>query len=203
MNRSMTLTSQRFYHPLLAASVMVCAVTNVAGADDGALRAKYPQPDFQPPAFNMQPGFGEEWVPKPFGAGNFGGQFRVRYEEAQEPGSIESSAAPYSSSSMPALIGSDKEPIGLSQSANFHGQLRYDIDSLWLSDEVEGGVAPNINSYDAREIVRPARHGSKRFGSAVDPIAPFSSGDYIEGSVAGADRAWYHRVAHPQFSLKF
>src|SRR5258706_5426284 len=137
-----TLTLQGFPHPLLAASVIVCAAINVARSNDSPLGTKSAQSNFQPSAFNIQPGFAEDWLPSRsslFDAGNFGGQFRVRYEDTQEIGSIEFSAAACSGSFEPALIESDKELIGASHRENFHGlfaaaQLRYDIHSLWLTD---------------------------------------------------------------------
>jgi len=204
----MTLTW--FSHPLLAITVTVGAAMNVGQAADNPLRTKYAQPDFQAPAVNIQSGFAEDWVPSRsnlFEAGNFGRQFRVRYEDTEELGNNEFSATAWSGSFEPALIETDKEPIGASHWANFHGlfaaQLHYDIHSLWLTDDVEGGVDPDINSYDTQELELPATYGAKRSGLAGGRIAPLSLGNYIESSVSGADRAWYHRVAYPQFTHKF
>jgi hypothetical protein len=109
---------------------------------------------------------------------------------------------------MPALIESDKELIGPSPWMNFQGifaaaRLRYDIDSLWLTDGNGVGVDSTINNYNTQKIDLPAEYGIKRSTSVWDRIAPSSPGDYIKSSVSGADRAWYHRVAYPQINLKF
>src|SRR5882672_10395881 len=139
MKRPMTLISRRFSYPLFAAAAMACAAINVGQAADNPLRTKSTQSDFQPPAFNIQAGFAEGSVPSLFDAGNFGGQFRVRYEETQELGSIKFSAAASPGSFEPASIESNKELIGASHWPNFYGmfaatQMRYDTQNLWLAD---------------------------------------------------------------------
>jgi len=204
MKRPMTLTW--FSHPLLAATVMVCAAINSAGAADSPFGTNFAESNVQP-SFDIQLGVAEDWVPNLLDAANFGRGFRIAYEETQELRSNEFSAAASSLSFEPASIESDKQMIGGSHPVNLRGplaavQLRYDIDSVPLTDDVEGGGDPNMNGFDTWEIELGATYGLKPSGSA-SRMAPFSLGNYVESSVSGADRAWSHRVAHPQLSLKF
>jgi len=203
MNRPIT---PRFSHPLLAATVMVCAAINSAGAADSPVNSA--ESNVQPSAFDIQLGVAEDWIPNLFDSANFDRRFRIGYGDSQEIGPVEFSAAASSLSFEPASIESDKQMIGGSHSVNLRGplaavQLRYDIDSVPLTDEVEGGGDPNMNGFDTWEIELGATYGIRHSDWAGGWIAPFSLGNYIESSVSGADRAWSHRVAHPQLSLKF
>jgi hypothetical protein len=144
--------------------------------------------------------------PSLFAAGN--PQFRVRYDDHEERGSIDLGVAAYPGSFMQAAIESDEDLVDASHWATFDGifavaEVRYDIPSLWPNDDVEAGVDPNICGYDAQEVDLPETYRIKRSGLAGGRIAFFSPEDYIESRVSGADRAWSHRVAYPQFNLKF
>jgi len=156
--------------PLLAASVMVCAAINSAGAADSPLGTNFAESNVQP-SFDIQLRVAEDWIPNLFDAANFGRGFRIAYEDTQELRSNEFSAAASSLSFEPASIESDKQMIGGSHPVNLRGplaaaQLRYDIDTVLLTDDVESGGDPDINSFDTWEIELAAMYGLKPSGSA-------------------------------------
>ena len=82
-------------HPLLAASIIVYAGTNLTRADDNPPAAKPAETKSQLTASDDQPGLVNDWLrsqSSSFSAWDLGGQFRARYEHAEYLGTVDFSA---------------------------------------------------------------------------------------------------------------